>query len=342
MAEIIPIGDGADRVRAACRAAMDSAGLSIAQASREIGDGVSAATLGRWLRGTYTGDVPAVTARIDAWILTRSEGDALSLAEAGLDRHAETDAATSIDDALAYAHSSKDIVLVHGPSGRGKTRAAERYRETHSRVFYMPATRAMITMVSLLECLGEAIGAYPASVSAISCERAIIDRLRQGSSLVIIDEAHHLRDALLDELRCIRDIAGCGLALIGNDAILMSIRRCPQILGRTGIRLNLSRLAAADVAAIAAAPLGRRPTKGELKPLVSAARGPGGLHTLRRVLAEAWKLARAEEREGIDSDCLMTALVAIVGLENHGGESEVEALGAAKMGAKIEAKAETA
>lgn len=234
MAEIIAIGDGADQARSACRAAMDSAGLSLAHASREIGDGVSAATLGRWLRGTYTGDVPAVTARIEAWLLTRREGDALSLAEAGLDRHAETDAATSIDDALAYAHSSKDIVLIHGPSGRGKTSAAEGYRATHSRVFYMPATRAMATMVGLLTCLGEAIGAYPASISALNWERAIIARLRQGNSLVIIDEAHHLRDALLDELRCIRDNAGCGLALIGNDAVLMSIRRCPQILGRTG------------------------------------------------------------------------------------------------------------
>ena len=334
MAEIIPIGDGADQVRAACRMAMDSAGLSIAQASREIGEGVSHATLSRWLRGTYTGDVPAVTARIDAWLLTRREGDALSLAEAGLDRYAETAAATVIDETLAYAHSSKDIVLIHGPSGRGKTRAAEHYRATHSSVFYMPATRAMVTMVGLLSCLGEAIGAYPASVSAINWERAIIDRLRERNPLVIIDEAHHLRDALLDELRCIRDIAGCGLALIGNDAVLMCLRRCPQILGRTGIRLNLSHLAAEDVAAIAAGPLGRKPTRAELKALVLAARGPGGLHTLRRVLAEAWKLARAEAREGVDSDCLMTALAAIVGQENHGGESEVEALGAAKAGRK--------
>ena len=330
MAQIIPMGDHADEVRTACRAAMDSAGLSIAQASREIGDGVSPATLGRWLRGTYTGDVSVVTERIEAWLLTRREGDALSLAKAGLDKHAETDAASMIDEALAYAHSSKDIVLIHGPSGRGKTRAAERYRATHSRVFYMPATRAMITMVGLLSCLGEAIGAYPETVSAINWERAIIARLREANSLVIIDEAHHLRDALLDELRCIRDNAGCGLGLIGNDAVLMSIRRCPQILGRTGIRLNLKHLAAEDVAAIAAVPLGRKPTRAELKPLVMAARGKGGLHTLRRVLAEAWKLARAEGRESIDTECLLVAVAAIVGQENHGAEGEGQAMDAAE------------
>ena len=330
MAEIIPMGDRTDEVRTACRATMEAAGLSLAQASREIGDGVSPATLSRWLRGTYDGDVPAVTARIEAWLLTRREGDALSLAKAGLDKHAGTDAATQIDEAFAYAHCSKDIVLIHGPSGRGKTHAARRYRATHSRVFYMPATRAMTTIVGLLTCLGEVVGAYPESISAINWERAIIARLRQGNSLVIIDEAHHLRDALLDELRCIRDNAGCGLALIGNDAVLMSIRRCPQILGRTGIRLNLKQLVAEDVAAIAAGPLGRTPTRAELKPLVMAARGKGGLHTLRRVLAEAWKLARAERREGIETDCLLVAVAAIVGQENHGAEGEGQAMDAAE------------
>ena len=328
MAEIIPIKDGADEVRAACRAAMDAAGLSMARASREIGEGVSAATLGRWLRGTYSGDVPAVTARIQAWLLTRRQGDALSLAEARLDEHAETDAAAMVDDALSYAHWSKDIVLIHGPSGRGKTRAAERYRATHSGVFYMPATRSMVTLVGLLSCLGEAIGAYTQTVSAINWERAIIARLGEGNSLLMIDEAHLLRDALLDELRCIRDNAGCGLALIANDDILMKMWRSPQILGRTGVRLNLTHLAADDVAAIAAAPLGRKPTKTELKPLVEAARGPGGLHTLRRVLAEAWKVARAEGLDGIDTDCLMVAIEAIVDQENH--EAEAKVSGAAK------------
>ena len=330
MAQIIPMGDHADEVRTACRAAMDSAGLSIAQASREIGDGVSAATLSRWLRGIYDGDVAAVAERIEAWLLTRRAGDALSLAKAGLDKHAETDAATMIDDALSYAHWSKDIVLIHGPSGRGKTRAAERYRATHSGVFYMPATRAMTKMAGLLSCLGEAVGVYPVSVSALNWERAIIARLREGNSLVILDEAHHLRDGLLDELRCIRDIAGCGLGLIGDNAVLMKVGRCPQILGRTGIRLNLKHLAAADVSAIAEGPLGRVPTKAELKPLVMAARRKGGLHTLRRVLAEAWKLARAEGRESIDTECLLVAVAAIVGQENHGAEGEGQAMDAAE------------
>ncbi len=85
----------------------------------------------------------------------------------------------------------------------------------------------------------------------------------------------------------------------------------------------LRRLAEGDVAAIAAAgPLGRRPGKAELRALVRAARGKGGLHTLRRVLTEAWKLARAEGRERIDADSLTVAAEAVAEQENHGGDGD--------------------
>ena len=76
----------------------------------------------------------------------------------------------------------------------------------------------------------------------------------------------------------------------------MTLERCPQILGRTGMRVDLKHLAERDVAAIAAAgSLGGRSGEMELKVLVRAARGKGGLHTLRRVLTEAWKLSRTAD-----------------------------------------------
>ncbi len=69
-----------------------------------------------------------------------------------------------------------------------------------------------------------------------------------------------------------------------------------------------------------AGPLGRRPGKAELKVLVRAARGRGGLHTLRRVLTEAWKLSRAEGGGRIDAERLAVAAEAVAGQEGHEGE----------------------
>lgn len=323
MADIISIGGGdAETVRAACRAEMDAAGLPIKQASREMGKGVGTATLSRWLAGSYTGDVPAVTARVAAWLQTRREGAAHSLAAAGLDRFAKTAAAADIEDALAYAQATGDIVLIHGPSGRGKTRTAEHYRAAHTGVHYLEATPAMTTMAGLLAAVAEAIGEPGEMRSAREAERLVIRNLRGRGALLVIDEADYLRASLLDELCSIRNKSGCGLALIGYDSVRMTVARCPKVIGRVGMRVDLRVLPAADVAAIAAGPLGRRPGKAEVKALVKAARGKGGLHTLRRVLTEAWKLAQTEGREGIDAESLAVATEGVVDQENHDADDQ--------------------
>ncbi len=224
MSNIVELGDGTGAVRAACREAMQAAGLSIARASREIG--IATATPGRWLRGSYPGDVPKVTARVSSWLQTRREGAAHSLAGAGPDRFAATGASAEIADALSYAQASGDIVLVHGPSGRGKTRTAAHYRAAHTGVACLSATGAMVTMPGLLGCVLEAVCGYRERGSALEAERAIVESLRGRGALLMIDEAHYLRAGLLDELRRIRDHAGCGLALIGSDGVRMTLERC--------------------------------------------------------------------------------------------------------------------
>ena len=319
MGTIVEPGDGTGAVRAARREVMEAAGLSIARVSREIG--LANATLGRWLRGGYPGDVPKVTARVSSWLQTRREGAAHFLAGAGIDRFAATGASAKIADALSDAQASGDIVLVHGPSGRGKTRTAAHYRAAHTGVACLSATGAMVTMPGLLGCVLEAVCGYRERGSALEAERAVVESLRGRGALLMIDEAHYLRAGLLDELRRIRGHAGLGLALIGNDGVRMTLERCPRVLGRTGMQVDLRHLAERDVAAIAMAGLlGRRPGKAELEVPVRAARGRGGPHTLRRVLTEAWKLSRAEGGGPIDAGSVAVAAEAVTGQEGHEGE----------------------
>ena len=253
---------------------------------------------------------------MSSWLQTRREGTAHSLAAAGLDRFAATGPSAEIADALSHAQASGDLVLVHGPSGRGKTRTAAHCRAARTGVACLSATGAMVTMPGLLGCALEAVCGHRERGSALEAERAIVESLRGRGALLVIDEAHYLRAGLLDELRRIRDHAGRGLALIGNDGVRMTLELCPRVLGRTGMRVDLRQLAERDVAAIAmAGPLGRRPGKAELEVLVRAARGRGGPHTLRRVLTEAWKLSRAEGCGPIDAGS-----VAVAGQEGHEGE----------------------
>ena len=123
----------------------------------------------------------------------------------------------------------------------------------------------------------------------------------------MVDEAHHLRDKLLNELRIIRDRADCGLALVADETIRMALARCQQVDGRIGLRIDLATQPTADVEDIAAGVLGRRPSKTELKTLNAVGKGPGGLHAMRRLLGRAWMVARAAGRDAIEAGDITAA-----------------------------------
>lgn len=289
----------ADPVIAECRGEMQAYGLSIAAASKEMGRGVSTGTLSRWLARTYDGDIPAVTARVQRWIDTRREAARRDVAAAGLDRHVDLGVTEDIAAVLSHAQAAGDVVLVHGRSGAGKSWAVERYCLTHTQAYRLTTTDAWVTMSGLLTMVADAVGAGSRHGSALAAETAVVDRLRDRRALLCVDEAHHLSPRLLDELRCVRDLSGAGLALVGGDELwtaLASSRRCDQIVGRIGLRLPLGVPAEADVLDLAESVLGRAPAGTEVKTILECSRRAGGLHALRRFLARAWMLSRVHKR----------------------------------------------
>ena len=296
---------------AACRAEMEAANLSITDVAREIGAGVSTTTASKWLRNVYEGDVPAVTTRVLAWLRTRRETARRAMSAAGLDRHVPLGVTEEIEAVLAHAQAAGDVVLIHGRSGAGKSWALARYCAAHTPSFRVAMTGAVVTLAGLLSRVAAAVGAGQRHGSALAAETAIVGRLQGRGALLVVDEAHHLSPRLLDELRCIRDLAEIGLALVGGDELwsaLASSARCDQIVGRIGIRLPLGTAADAGRARSgrdgARAPAGGAASR---KRLVAAARGAGGLHALRRLLARAWLLARGEGRDRIGAEDLQTA-----------------------------------
>ena len=96
-----------------------------------------------------------------------------------------------------------DIVAIIGKPGRGKTWAAERYCASSTNAFYLAVSSAVFSLPGLLSLMGEAIGAGRHHRSAREAERTTIDRLHDRQALIVVDEAHHLRDKQLDELRII-------------------------------------------------------------------------------------------------------------------------------------------
>ena len=221
------------------------------------------------------------------------------LGSAMLERHVELGVTEDIISVLAHAQRAGDIVLIHGRSGAGKSWAARRYCDTHRAAYRVPVTCAVTTLRGLLARVAEHVGAGTRHPSGMAAETAVVARLQDRAALLCVDEAHHLNPRLLDELRCIAELAGCGLALIGGDdlwTMLASSPRCDQIVGRIGLRLRLAVAAEVDVIELASAVIGREPDPAERREILAAARDAGGLHALRRFLARAWILARANKR----------------------------------------------
>ena len=287
-------------------------GLSYEQIAAEAGR-YSAQTLAAWARGDYAGRTDRVEQHLDRWLATRIERRSRGMAAAGIDRHAALDVTEQIAGVLAHAQASGDVVLVHGRPGAGKSWAARWQTGRRTGASLMVATPALggsRSLLPLLARLAIALGSpAPRWPSLAAAEAAVLGRLADRSALIVVDEAHHLSARALDQLRCIRDIAGCGLALLGGDELWSTVAggRLDQLAGRLGYRLPVAAPTEHDITLYARTVLDREPGQRASAVLRRAAAGPGGLHAVRRVLARSWAHARQDDERAIDDRHILAA-----------------------------------
>jgi len=307
-----------------CETAMERLGLTQTAAARRIG--VSGTALSQWLRDKYGGDTGAVEAKVQKWLATEHDAETFSIDDAPVGRHVDLDVSEEILAGLAYAQATGDIVTVIGASGTGKTWSLRHHCAERSAAHYVSVRRTMRTLSGVLGAVGRVVLGPRTHRSALEAEEELIATLRGRRALLVIDEAQYLSPMLLDELRCIRDAAECGLALAGDARLEMRLGRCPQIVGRTGMRVVRDRPAPDDVELLVSDFLGRRAKRGEVDAVSAAAFGPGGLHALRRVLVRAWRLAQVEGRDAATPTDLEQAALMIADAGGAGDLAGQEAV----------------
>ncbi len=295
-----------DALHRAVAAEMAGYGLSQTDAARGIG--VGTAMFNRWLNGRHEGDNDRLAGKARLWLETRAEAREHTLLPAGLDAHAELGVTGEVMATLAHAQATGDVVLIHGRSGTGKSRALRRYADTRAGVHLLTVTCGITSLAGLYGRIARTLDA-DGRRTALEMEDAILARLEGRQALLAIDEAQHLSARLVDALRGLRDLSGAGLALVGDDTIRMTLGRCPQVTGRIGIRAGLTAPGQMDVTALVTGVLGRAPERAEREAALAAATGPGGMHALRRLLARAFMIARADGRDAI-APCDMTGAAA--------------------------------
>lgn len=285
-------------LRERCRAHMEQREVTLAEVAR--GAGMSAPAVSSWLGAKYRGDSARVAELVRRYLDTEAESERLRTA--GLDRHADLSVTLRVEGLAGHALANRDCVLVYGAAGAGKTWALRRFCATRAGAFYAPMMPALTTPSGVLARIARVLDTGAGITSAWRLHDAVVRRLADRSAVLVVDEAHHLSAALLDQVRCIYDEAGCGLVLAGNDPLysrLTATERAGQLISRIGRQRRLGRSTDADILALVEALVRRAPEGRARDAVLAAGRGTGGLRAVAKVVGVAAVLAAAGGRSDI-------------------------------------------
>ena len=221
--------------------------------------GMPSGTFSQWHSGTYSGRYDAQNSVVESWLETVEADEDFAASIPASPGFAATRSAGKIIDALAFAQMSPALIVVTYGAGMGKTTACARYRATRPHVHMFTASPHVRTVHGMLVEIAAEIGLEARNPSRLS--RAVRERLRRAGSgtLLIADEAQNLGDDAVNQLRQLVDLAGCGVALVGNGELYGRFHRSgdgpsyAQIRRRVALRLAREYPWPEDIDAIVAA-----------------------------------------------------------------------------------------
>ncbi len=272
---------------------------------------VSSSTLSQYLGGSYPGDNDAVATQLNKWLESRKRAAEMAhrLPVAPVYQALATSAEITLR--LGYARQAGRIVSICGMPGVSKTSTAIQFQHQTPRTWLAtmdPSTRGVNTcLVEILAAMGEP----DARGTPQALSRRIVQRCQEAECLVIVDEAQHLSDQSVEQLRAINDKVRSkggrvGIVLMGNQLAYSRMAHdgsrpaFAQVSSRMANRMWIVHPTPADIAALAeawAAANGEVLTKPALDYCQVIALKPGGLRnvemSMEGALMAAWGMEQA-------------------------------------------------
>lgn len=252
--------------------------------------GVSPAVVSQYLKGEYKGNMVAIDKKV-AQMLERQAEKAKDICT----NFVETPTSKDIFDACHMAHSMKDINLVIGDAGLGKTITLKQYVAQNSNVIFVEIDPTFSPKVLLVElCLK--LGLTPSRNNHENIAN-LIEKLRGSDNLLIIDEAELLSYKALEIIRRIYDKAEIGVVLAGMPRLRANLRgqkgEYKQLYSRIGFVTDLEdRLPSEDIALLCQNALGTDEFNEKLEKV-----SYGNARRLSKLLRGVSRLARFNKRE---------------------------------------------
>jgi DNA transposition AAA+ family ATPase len=272
---------------------------SKSETARQIG--IAEGTFSQWASMKYSGRYDTQNVIVGNFLdnyvadtrLAASIPDAPSFIKTGFSQ--------AVTDMLAAAQLMPGMVMVTSPAGNGKTFTAERYRATHANVFMATMSESSRSVQAMLTEIAAELNVGSGGAGSV---RGIGRRIARsgGGTLLIIDEAQHLLDEAVNQVRHFLDRYKCGIALLGNTETYSRFsnrwsetEKYGQLQRRIFMRMKPKPLAEADVRLFIRA-WGVKDGEQE-NFLFGVARKPGALGQVNQTVKLAKMLALGAGRE---------------------------------------------
>ncbi len=281
----------------------------ISQSKAGDGAGYTGSVVSQYLAGTYKGDVDEVERNLVAWM--KREGNRRTKRNIPI---AQTEAMTRVINALNIAHEEKDIAVIVGEAGTGKTTALRRYKEENPHgVILIEADKSM-TAYALIQEISEKLE-LDKKGGFVDQVKKVCGALRMRDFIVIIDEAEYLNDGALElARRAVHDKGQSGLVLVGLPRLEYKIRNLKndhqQLASRIGVLLHVDGIKEKDARAIVNSvwpTADGEVTKCFFKASCGEQGRSGSIRTLTKLMDKSWRTAIANGMEIPDVETIMVA-----------------------------------
>ncbi|MDU5141091.1 MAG: AAA family ATPase [Paenibacillus dendritiformis] len=217
---------------------MREQGLSQSATAKLLGIGES--TLSRYLSGTYPNPES-----IEMKISDLLEKEELRQTVTGLNDipFALTSISQQVMKTLEYARIKRNISVIYGDAGIGKTRTAKEWARGKTDVVLLTVSPALGNPKSFFKYLARELKTVKnGHIDDLYLE--LCDRLTGSDKMIVIDEAQHLTLKTLENIRGIQETADVAIVLIGNEMIYTKMvgrqqAEFAQLFSRIGWRKHL-------------------------------------------------------------------------------------------------------
>ncbi|EGF92452.1 DNA transposition protein [Asticcacaulis biprosthecium C19] len=185
--------------------------------------GTAESTLSAFVAGKYAGDNQKLAEEVAKWFVTAETQRELFENQMWKPSFQPTATAKSCQGLYAYAKLGYMVVIMGHP-GLGKTESIVDFQRKNSNVYVLTGAPELSTTNSFLLMLLEAMHLSVPGRTGFALSQKIRRVLKERDTpLIIIDEAQHLGERVLEVIRSIHDETKCGVAFVGNMEVTKSI-----------------------------------------------------------------------------------------------------------------------